>query len=86
MSSAGSKLRIVREPVEVTVDRLETYIARMEHRYECESSNLTTEVAAGRITETAEISRWLTNYWTLKSLREPAEAGHTTGSPTRNTR
>jgi hypothetical protein len=31
MSSAGGKLRIVREPVEVTVDRLETYIARMEH-------------------------------------------------------
>jgi hypothetical protein len=86
MPSTVRKPRIVREPVEITIGRLETYVARMEHRYECESSSVAEAVGDGTIRETAEISRWLTNYWTLKHLREAAGAGRTTGTRTTPTR
>jgi hypothetical protein len=86
MPSTVRKPQIVRESVEVTIGRLETYVARMEHRYECESSSLAAAVGGGTIRETAEVSRWLTNYWTLKHLRESAGAGRTTGTRTTPTK
>lgn len=86
MTSVAGRPRIVREPVEATIRRLETYVGRMEHRYECKSAKLAAAVKTGRVRETAEVSRWLANYETLEMLRKSCDDGHTTGSRTSGTR
>lgn len=58
------------ETLDQTVARLETFLARMERRYECPSESLADALRNGSIRETAEISRWLTSYRTLRRLRE----------------
>ena len=57
------------EPVEKTVARLEVYIGRMERRYERPSDQLEAAVGCGEIRETAEITRWLMSYRTLRRLK-----------------
>ena len=63
-------IRVRREPVEQTIQRLETYVRRMEHRYEVTSEDVLQDVREGRMKETAEIARWLIGYRMLVSLRE----------------
>lgn len=86
MTTAHSQVRVVSEPLETTLRRMETLVARMEHRYECSSDRLLAEIKTGRIRETAEIAMWLTEYSNLKKLRGEIANGPTTGIPTSNTR
>jgi hypothetical protein len=57
------------ETVEQAIARLETFVHRMERRYECTSDEATEAVRDGTMRETAEIGKWLTNYRTLQRLR-----------------
>ena len=61
--------RVRVEPAEITIRRLESYVQSMEIRYECPSTFAEEAVRRGRMTETAEVSRWLTSYRTLLRLR-----------------
>ena len=80
MTAVVRQARVVREPVDATIGRLETLVARMEHRYECKSAAMVKAVRTGQVRETAEVSSWIVNYKTLLALRR--KSGHTTGSPT----
>lgn len=62
------------EPVAETIRRLERFIARMEARYECSSEEMEQLVAAGRLRETREVGKWLTEVRMLRALREAAGA------------
>jgi hypothetical protein len=83
VTSAASKERTVREPVEQTIHRLEVFVARMERRYECSSAFAAEAVACGHMKDTAEVSRWLISYRTLQHLK--ALAGSETGKSTIST-
>lgn len=80
-----SGLRIVQSTVDQEVERLETYVGRMERRYECPSSVALDAVASGRMKETAEVSRWLASYNVLMRLTGEAVPGGETGSHTNGT-
>lgn len=54
-----------------TIDRMKVYIRRFERRYECPSQHMLEAVEHGLVKETAEISKWLSNYRVLKSLEKP---------------
>ncbi len=71
------------EPVEATIQRLETYCHRMEKRYECSSDFAMQAVQNHYLKETAEVGRWLISYRTLLRLREAA--GLATGTSTATT-
>ncbi len=71
------------EDIATSVRRLEAGIARYERRYECSSAEIILAIRDGRAKETADISRWLTNFRTLLDLR--AIRGGTTGSRTPTT-
>lgn len=83
MTSSASNARVVRESVEDTIRRLETFVSRMERRYEYESSFVAQAIASGQLKETAEVSRWLISYRTLQRLR--TNRGGATGTPTKIT-
>ncbi len=74
--------RTYQEPVEATVNRLQTFVGRMERRYECQSAFMAEAVRTGSIRDTAEIARWLSDYRTLLSLRELAASEGPTGTTT----
>jgi hypothetical protein len=78
--------RIVREPVAESINRLETFVARMEHRYEVSSEEMLEAVCAGTARETAEVGRWLAAYRDLANLRQADGRGHADGSRTSSTR
>ena len=82
MGSVLARDRIVRTTVEQERERLRTFIGRMEHRYECSSSDMERAVAAGDMRETAEVARWLTALHFLHDLTAP---GGMTGTPTSST-
>ena len=84
MTVSSVSTRTVREPVAVTVRRLERFVGRMERRYGCSSADMMCATAAGTVRETAEVSRWLVDYQTLVLLQE--QLGPTIGSHTSNTR
>lgn len=63
------------------VRRLETFVARMERRYERTSAEMAREVREGRTPETREVGKWLAEYHLLTRLRAAQEAG----SDSRNT-
>ena len=63
-------VRVRTESYEETVRRLETFIHRMERRYECPTDFVEQATLRGYMKETAEIGRWLTSYRTLGRLRQ----------------
>lgn len=78
MAVVSSKPRIVKQSVTDEIERLETYVCRMEKRYERPSRQIREDVAKGRIKETAEVTRWLASYNALTSLKgEPVRGGGT---------
>lgn len=84
MSTEKSNVRVCQATIEETVERLDTYVRRMERRYECTSDFVTSAVGQGYLKETAEISRWLTSYRTLRRLQ--ADGGPETGTTIVTTR
>ena len=57
MTIVKSEPRVVRHSVGEEIERLQTYVGRMERRYECSSANAVKAVAKGKMRETAEVSR-----------------------------
>jgi len=86
MTSLAPRAPVRSEPMEQTIHRLETFVSRMERRYECASDVMYAEIKAGRIRETAEVSRWLGEYRVLGELRQFTENGPETGSTSKTTR
>ena len=84
MAAVQTKPRIVQEPIEETIDRLDAFVARMERRYECNSDCMREAVAHGKSKETAEVARWLIASRTLQRLR--AVVGRERGIATSSTR
>jgi hypothetical protein len=70
------------EPLDATIARLHTFLARMERRYECSTEEALQAVNRGEMKATAEVGRWLTSYRTLLHLKETA--GIEDRSTTRN--
>lgn len=66
---------------QVAIKRLRVNIARFERRYECHSHDMIQAVTEGRVRETAEVSKWLTNYRVLKNLEQ--RPGRTDQTPTK---
>ena len=81
-TTSVSKPRVTREPVEVSIARLQAFVFRMEHRYERLTADVIRSVEGGEIHETAEIAKWILSYRTLESLRN---GGSTTGTPMSST-
>ena len=73
-------VRTQQEPLETTIARLETYVARMEKRYECRSDEFVQCVETQKVRETAETGSWLSAYRMLVQLKN--SAGHGTGMST----
>ena len=86
MTSLAPRAHVRSEPVEQTIRRLETFVSRMERRYECASDVMAAELKSGRIRETAEVSRWLGEYGVLGELRQSIENGRADGSTSTITR
>lgn len=74
-----------RESVDETVGRLQTYIHRLERRYECSSKVMADAVKCDLVKETADISRWLSTYRVLLSLEDETSSGRMTGTRTTTT-
>lgn len=75
---------IVVEPVADAVRRLRAMMDEYEVRYERTAEQMLEDLQAGRFPETADVSRWLTNYQALRLL-EGRQNGHTTGTPSTTT-
>ena len=71
------------EDITATIERLGTYVRRLEARYECSSEEMATLVRSGYTKGTAEISLWLQQYRVLEQLREAV--GNEAGTPTTTT-
>ncbi len=71
-------LRVRSESVETTIERLRTYVARMEARYECPTHFMRDAVRCRERKETAEIARWLAAYQELESLSVAQDTGYAT--------
>ncbi len=76
---------VVRQSVDHEIERLATYVGRMERRYECSSAFAAAAVESGAMKATAEVERWLTSYHVLTKLNAEAAPGAATGTPTRDT-
>lgn len=79
-----AEARVCQIGLDETIERLHTYVQRMERRYECTSELALSSVAQGHMKETAEVSKWLTSYRSLLQLREAA--GLAPGTTTATTR
>ncbi|MCK6563591.1 MAG: hypothetical protein L6Q80_02440 [Dehalococcoidia bacterium] len=86
MSSTAPRIEVRQESIGTTIHRLETFVARMERRYECSSEEMAEAILAGKARETAEIARWLGEFRVLTNLRNTRAAGCPAGSPGRSTR
>lgn len=84
MPPGRASIRTVQEPIETTISRLETFVARMERRYEIESEAAADAVERGDMRETAEVAKWLISYRTLQRLK--GHAGRSRRSTTSSTR
>ena len=85
MAGAILKARVKSEACSVTVRRLETFVSRMERRYECSSEAMLREVSERPSRETREVGKWLAEYSLLTRLRELEAAGDVAGLPSKNT-
>ena len=74
--------RVRRVDARDTIARLETFVARMERRYEYTSEEMTERVRSGQQKCTGEISLWLPRYRDLMSLREAVAAADGTSTET----
>lgn len=86
MTVVKSRPRVVSLSVDQEIERLETYVRRMEARYECDSAKAAQAVAKGRMKETAEVARWLGSYNVLTSLKGGPGHGGGVGSHTSDTK
>ena len=74
---------VLTEDISTVIERLCTYVRRLETRYECSSEEMTTMVGSGYMKSTTEISNWLQQYRVLKELQE--EVANEAGTPTTTT-
>ena len=79
------KTPVTRISIDDAIDELETFVARMEERYERQSELMDEDVRAGRARETAEVCRWLGEYQVLKELRAIRANGREPGSTSSST-
>ena len=86
MAGVVLKTRVKSEACSVTVRRLETFVSRMERRYECSSEAMLREVRKRPSRETREVGKWLAEYSLLTRLREREAVGVATGSTSTNTK
>lgn len=86
MSNAAPKIQVRQEPIEVTIRRLETFVARMERRYECSSEEMAQAIRSGKARETAEVARWLGEFGVLVNLKAAHARGCADGPHGRSTR
>ena len=77
------EIPVLTEDISAAIERLGTYVRRLEARYECSSEEMTALVRSGRMKSTAEISNWLQQYRVLEQLREAV--GNEAGTPTTTT-
>ena len=77
------KIPVLTEDIVAVIERLGTYVRRLEARYECSSEEMTTLVRSGNMKSTAEISNWLQQYRVLEQLRSAAD--NEAGTPTTTT-
>ena len=66
--------RVRRVDARDAIARLETFVARMERRYEYTSEEMTERVRSGQQKCTGEISLWLPRYRAMLSLQEAVAA------------
>ena len=66
----GSPLRVRRIDLAKELARLETYVGRMERRYEYGSDEMLERLQSGVQKCTAEISQWMFNYRNLVRWRD----------------
>ena len=77
------RTRVRRVDARDAIKRLETFVGRMERRYEYTSEEMTERVRSGQQKCTREISLWLMRHRDLVDLRQAvADAG---GTPTTTT-
>ena len=74
--------RVRRVDARDAIARLETYVARMERRYEYTSAEMTGRVRSGEQKCTREISLWLPRYRSMLRLREAVAAADGTSTAT----
>ena len=74
--------RVRRVDARDAIARLETFVARMERRYEYTSAEMTERVRSGQQKCTGETSLWLLRYRDLMSLRAAVAAATGTSTPT----
>lgn len=63
----------------VAIQRLETFVRRMERRYECDSEAMERRVREGHAPETREVGKWLAEYHLLTRLRHLQAGGPEAG-------
>lgn len=68
-------MTVTQVPLNEAIQRLSTYVRRMEQRYECKSPVMAAAVEERMVKETAEIARWLISYRTLLRLQAEDDAG-----------
>ena len=83
-TAAGEAYRtpVRRVDVRDEIARLETYVGRMERRYEYGSDEMLERLRTGEQKCTAEISLWLMRRRTLVGLRESLDRAAGAGSAT----
>ncbi len=84
MPPGAYTVRTAQEPVSNAISRLETFVSRMERRYECTSAKMAEDVKSGQARETAEVGRWLADYHVLTHLRAGVAHGRAAGSVTKS--
>lgn len=67
------------------IERLETFVRRMERRYETSSKDMLAAIRHERAKETAEIATWMVRHRALQRLRALRRNGATSGTRTRTT-
>ena len=85
MTTKSYVLRTKRVPLDAEIARLETFVSRMERRYECTTARMQEDIRLGQARETAEVGRWLANYQALGQLKDCQAIGPAIGSGTTTT-
>ena len=67
--AVATRIPVIKVPIAEGIHRLETFVRRMERRYECKSECALEDVRGGRMRETAEVARCLISYRALQRLR-----------------
>lgn len=78
--------RVRQTTLDREIERLDTFVRRMERRYESSSEDMIAAIRHERVKETAEIAQWLVSFWALQELRALRGNGRTIGTRTKTTR